>query len=286
MENLRIDEFNMNKIKANSNILIIGMRASGKSTLIKDILYHKKDSNIGGIFSKTERLSSFYSDFCPLDKIYNTFNKYVIIDEMKNSTDHIINVMDDCFNIASNWTINQEIKDMTDKTHNMMNIFSIQLALKFSKEFIDSFDYLFFMHESFINNIQRLHHYVPFIDNFNDFYKIFYRITKINHYNMLVVDNTLSSCKINDRIFWYRAEVNIPKFQITNYKQTIEIYESDEDESDECDSNESYVSSNKIKVNKCDSIDSDFSTESNMTISITNDNISINKNNIIVNIKL
>ena len=179
--NLSIKLFNMMQLKNKSNILIIGMICSSKSTLIRDILYHKKTSNIGAIFSKTEPLYRFYSDFCPHNTIYYNYNKYVVIDnieKMKNNKYNYINIMDNCLSFRTNWTKQPEMIDMMNKTSNVMNIFSIQFPLSFTKDFRDSFDYVFFMHEAFISNVKRLHSYASFIENFDDFNKIFTRYTK------------------------------------------------------------------------------------------------------------
>ena len=133
--------------------------------------------------------------------------------------------MDDCLSFRTNWTKQPEMIDMMNKTSNVMNIFSIQSPLSFTKDFRDSFDYVFFMHEAFISNVKRLHSYASFIENFDDFNKIFTRIFSTDYYNMMVIDNTQDSILIEDRIFWYKANVKLPKFEMTNYKNDITICE-------------------------------------------------------------
>ena len=283
--NLSINLFNM-KIKNKANILIIGMRCSGKSTLIRNILYHKRTNNIGAIFCRTEPLNKFYSDFCPINRIYYNYNKYVVIDNMKQIDN--INVMDDCMSFKTDWSKQPEIIDMMNSDN--INIFSIQYPYSFSEDFRDSFDYVFIMNEAFIHNKKRLHDYIPFIEDFDNFNKIMMRIFIVNNYNIMVIDNTTDSTLIEDRIFWYKAEVNLPKFEITNWKNDITIYEyygkdSDSDEEnikEPDDTNEVY--NNDIDKSTDSSIS--FDTNTKMNISINNDNIIINKNNITINIKL
>jgi len=283
--NLSINLFNM-KIKNKANILIIGMRCSGKSTLIRDILYHKRTNNIGAIFCRTEPLNRFYSDFCPINKIYYNYNKYVVIDNMKDIG--TINIMDDCMSIKTDWSKQPEIIDMMNSDN--INIFSIQFPYSFSEDFRDSFDYVFIMNEAFIHNKKRLHNYIPFIEDFDNFNKIMMQIFSVNNYNIMVIDNTTDSTLIEDRIFWYKAEVNLPKFEITNWKNDITVYEyygkdSDSDEEnikEPDDINEVY--NNDIDKSTDSSISFDIDTK--MNISINNDNIIINKNNITINIKL
>ena len=283
--NLSINLFNM-KIKNKANILIIGMRCSGKSTLIRDILYHKRTNNIGAIFCRTEPLNRFYSDFCPINKIYYNYNKYVVIDNMKDIG--TINIMDDCMSIKTDWSKQPEIIDVMNSDN--INIFSIQFPYSFSEDFRDSFDYVFIMNEAFTHNKKRLHNYIPFIEDFDNFNKIMMQIFSVNNYNIMVIDNTTDSTLIEDRIFWYKAEVNLPKFEITNWKNDITVYEyygkdSDSDEEnikEPDDINEVY--NNDIDKSTDSSIS--FDTNTKMNISINNDNIIINKNNITINIKL
>jgi GTPase SAR1 family protein len=236
--NLAISLFNLNSIKDNSNILIIGMRASGKSTLVRNIVYHKRDCNIGAVFSKTEHVNKFYSDFCPENTIYHEFNKFVVMDMVdKRKTveevDFTINIMDDCFSSKTDWTTNQEIVDMMDS--NMMNIFCIQFPQLFKQEFLDKIDYIFFMNESFISNRKRLYNYTNVVDNFEDFNRIFNHITTINHYNSLVVYNPRceNQSNIEEQIFWYKPVVDLPEFRIKNYIDKITIcnfYKSNDNE--------------------------------------------------------
>ena len=291
--NLSIKLFNMMEIKNNSNILIIGMQNSGKSTLIRDILYHKKNSSIGAIFSKTEPLNRFYSDFCPLNTIYYDYNKYIVIDNIENKKGFYINIIDDCMSFRKDWTDQKEILDMMDKKNNCMNIFSIKYPLLFNDEFRDMFDYVFFMHDAFISNIKRLHTYAPFIDEFSNFNKIFAQIFHVNYYNIMVIDNTTDSFLIEDRIFWYKATIDLPKFYITNYTNNITISEyygkninSDEDD-DIVEEKEDDIIVNKMTFsNNSDSssISEEISKNNNISITINKDNIIICKNNTTVNI--
>ena len=294
------------KIKNKANILIICMRCSGKSTLIRDILYHKRTNNIGAIFCRTEPLNRFYSDFCPINKIYYNYNKYVVIDNMKDIG--TINIMDDCMSIKTDWSKQPEIIDMMNSDN--INIFSIQFPYSFSEDFRDSFDYVFIMNEAFTHNKKRLHNYIPFIEDFDNFNKIMMQIFSVNNYNIMVIDNTTDSTLIEDRIFWYKANVKLPKFEMTNYKNDIticeyygknivsddEIGDSDEDDNKNIESNkidcsdsssdiymsESTHSFTKVTKNK----DINITKNKDINITINNDKIIVCKNNITVNILL
>ena len=83
-EILRIKELSLDKIHPNSlddkfggsKIVVIGKPGSGKSTLIKSILYAKKHLIPAGIiFSGTEDTNGYYSKFFPSTFIFNEYKK-------------------------------------------------------------------------------------------------------------------------------------------------------------------------------------------------------------------
>src|SRR5574343_339094 len=64
---IRIKKFNPMKLKAGEDVcLIIGKRNTGKSYLLKDLLYYIHNKfDIATVFSKTEHLNKFYEKFVP-----------------------------------------------------------------------------------------------------------------------------------------------------------------------------------------------------------------------------
>ena len=46
-------------------IVLIGRRDTGKSYLVRDLLYHKQDIPVGTVISGTEGANSFYSSIMP-----------------------------------------------------------------------------------------------------------------------------------------------------------------------------------------------------------------------------
>ena len=60
MQNLSLKKFNMNDIKDDKVVVFIGKRETGKSVLVRDLLYHKQDIPVGTVVSGTEGANSFY----------------------------------------------------------------------------------------------------------------------------------------------------------------------------------------------------------------------------------
>ena len=53
MANLNLKKFDMSKIGNGSIVVMIGKRNTGKSFLVKDLLYYKRDVPIGTVISAT-----------------------------------------------------------------------------------------------------------------------------------------------------------------------------------------------------------------------------------------
>jgi hypothetical protein len=87
MENTQIDlkKFDMNKLRYNQDgtflnpcIAMIAKRNSGKSWLIRDIMYNLKDIPGGCIIAPTDKMSGFYKNFVPESYIYYEYNNDII----------------------------------------------------------------------------------------------------------------------------------------------------------------------------------------------------------------
>ena len=63
--NLQLKKFKPESIADDKVIVFIGKRNTGKSTLVKDIMYHKKHLPAGIVLSGTEEGNHFYSEFIP-----------------------------------------------------------------------------------------------------------------------------------------------------------------------------------------------------------------------------
>lgn len=76
--NLQMKKFDMSSIKDDSVLVFIGRRNTGKSFLVKDCLYHKRDMPIGTIISGTESASGYYGKFSPSLFIHYEFSSELV----------------------------------------------------------------------------------------------------------------------------------------------------------------------------------------------------------------
>ena len=63
--NLELKKFDINEIKDDKVVVLIGKRDTGKSFLCRDILYHHMNIPVGQVISGTEGANQFYSKIIP-----------------------------------------------------------------------------------------------------------------------------------------------------------------------------------------------------------------------------
>ena len=86
---LELKKFDMKSIqfKPNENkgpvIVLIGKRDTGKSFLVRDLLYYQQDIPIGTVISGTEEGNGFYGKLVPKLFIHNEYNTAIIENILK-----------------------------------------------------------------------------------------------------------------------------------------------------------------------------------------------------------
>ena len=229
---LRLKKFDIKKMEDHCTIAMIAKRASGKSFLTKEILYHKRHLPTTIIISKTEKLNKFYGDFVPDIFIYNTFNTNILsrlyerqakISEDNNQRrkkgkrtkdDRIMLVMDDCMSSKGSWVKDENILELffNGRHHHISFILTMQFSLGIPPEMRSNFDYIFLLAEDFISNRKRLYdHYAGMFPSFDIFQQVFTEVT--DNYGCMVIDNRVRSKNITDKVFWYKAK-KVPEFKM------------------------------------------------------------------------
>ena len=87
--NLELKRFDMKSISFKPNeskgpvIVLIGRRDTGKSFLVRDLLYYHQDIPIGTVISGTEEGNGFYGKMVPKLFIHNEYNTAIIENILK-----------------------------------------------------------------------------------------------------------------------------------------------------------------------------------------------------------
>ena len=80
---LELKKFDITKITDDKVVVMIGKRNTGKSFLIRDLLYHHTDLPIGTVISGTESANHFYGNMVPKVLIHDEYKAPIIDNAVK-----------------------------------------------------------------------------------------------------------------------------------------------------------------------------------------------------------
>jgi len=225
-QELQLKKFDMNKIKGNSVVLLIGKRDTGKSFLCRDILFNHKDIPVGQVISGTESANQFYSEIVPKLFIHDDFSPEIIQNMLKRQKIMIGNknkgencdpraflIMDDCLHDNS-WAKEKSMRYvfMNGRHYSLLFILTMQFALGIPPNLRTNVDFIFILRENYVSNRKRLYeHYAGMFPSFDIFCTVMDQCTE--DYECLVIHNNAKSNKLTDQVFWYKANDH-PFFRI------------------------------------------------------------------------
>nr|QFG74530.1 MAG: hypothetical protein [Megaviridae environmental sample] len=231
---LKIKRFDIKGMAEHATIAMIAKRASGKSYLTREILFHNRHIPTTLVISKTEKLNKFYGNFVPDIYIYNEYNNTILSkiydrqarlsedntrrkqEGKKLKDDRLMLIMDDCMSSKGSWVKEQQILELffNGRHHHVSFILTMQFALGIPPEMRSNFDYIFLLAEDFITNRKRLYeHYAGMFPTFDVFQQVFSEITQ--DYGVMVINNRVHSTDITQKVFWYKAK-DTPDFTVGN----------------------------------------------------------------------
>jgi hypothetical protein len=273
---LELSKFNMKNIsfKATENkgpvIVLIGRRDTGKSFLVRDLLYHHQDIPVGTVISGTEAGNGFYSKYVPKLFIHDEYNTIIIENilkrqkavlkqinkDIKNYNKSTIDprtfvILDDCL-YDNTWARDKMMRlmFMNGRHWKLMLIITMQYPLGIPPNLRTNIDYVFILREPYIANRKRIYeNYAGMFPTFESFVQIMDQCTE--NYECLVINNNSKSNKLQDQIFWYKAESHENfKLGSKEFWQLSEKLDSDDDEVNNYNPENSKRKGPKINVKK------------------------------------
>jgi len=221
---LEIDEFNPKKAQCDRVWLIIGARNTGKSVLLKDLIYQtqRKTDLIMGM-TQTKSTAKMFEEFMPKSFVYSDGYNYEKTEEFlgiasdlaqREKIRHVTLVMDD---------VNFDQKILKSKTQQNLHlngrhyhtcIFNTsQFSMLVPTTIRANCDYIIALKETIRANRRRLfEHYFGIFESFAEFERVFMECTK--NYGAMILDRTQSSGRVEDLIKYYRAKTDTPPFKI------------------------------------------------------------------------
>ena len=215
---IQIKKFNMNKITSDKVVVLIGKRNTGKSFLVKDILFNHRNVPVGQAISGTEAANQFYGKIIPKVFIHEEYNDQIIsniikrqklmVEKLKqnpNMDPRVFLILDDCL-YDNSWTKNTDIRSifMNGRHYKILFLLTMQYALGIPPNLRTNIDYVFILRENYVSNRKRLYeHYAGMFPSFDIFCQVMDQCTE--NYECLVIDNNAKSNQLTDQVFWYKA---------------------------------------------------------------------------------
>jgi hypothetical protein len=209
-------------------IVLIGRRDTGKSYLVRDLLYHHRDIPIGTVISGTEAGNGFYSSHIPKLFIHDEYSSGIIENILKRQKSVMKEVnkqiqmyksskidprtfviLDDCL-YDNSWAKDKLMRllFMNGRHWKVLLILTMQYPLGILPNLRTNIDYVFILREPYIANRKRIYeNYAGMFPTFESFCQVMDQCTE--NYECLVIDNNVKSNKLSEQIFWYKADSTI-----------------------------------------------------------------------------
>ena len=228
---LELRKFDMKSIqfKPNENkgpvVVLIGKRDTGKSFLVRDLLYYQQDIPIGTVISGTEEGNGFYGKMVPRLFIHNEYNSAIIENILKrqrtvlkqvkkemetykhtNIDPRAFVILDDCL-YDNTWSRDKLMRllFMNGRHWKVMLVITMQYPLGIPPTLRTNIDYVFILRENYIANRKRIYeNYAGMFPTFEAFCQVMDQCTE--NYECLVINNNSKSNKLNDQVFYYKAD--------------------------------------------------------------------------------
>lgn len=219
---LKLRRFSFDMMSKSETIAVIAKRKSGKSVLLRDLLYHFRDIPIGTVISPTEKLNKSYSKIVPPIFIHNDYKEEVIervlkrqsmiIDNMERDPDfsgvdpHAFLLLDDCM-FDNSWQKSANMREIfyNGRHYKLMFLLSLQYSMGLNIGMRNNLDWIFLFKETIYANKKRLYEYFAgMFQSQQVFNSVLDQVT--DNYGCLVIHNGSSSTKITDQVFWFKAE--------------------------------------------------------------------------------
>jgi hypothetical protein len=247
-----IRKFDMKMIQQDSVCIFLGKRRTGKSTLVKDLLYHHRDMPMATVISGTEESNGFFKKIVPPLFIHGEYNPVILERFMKcqrmimqklqkgkeagvqmNMDPRTFFIMDDCM-YDDSWTHDKNIRYlfMNGRWLKVFLLITMQYPLGIMPSLRTNVDYVFILREPYISNRKRIYdNYGAAFPSFEFFCQVMDQCTQ--NYECLVINNTTQSNKLEDIVFWYKADANLPNFRLGSpeiWAQSLQYSKEKDDE--------------------------------------------------------
>lgn len=229
-ETLNLRKFDITWIKCTHTVVMLGRRNTGKSFVVRDLLYYHRDVPAGAVICPTEGVNPTYSRFIPSVFIHEEYNASIVDNLMARQRKlkleiqeqemqygscpydpRVFLIMDDCGADADAWARTKQIKNlfMNGRHSNVLVLITMQYPMGIPPDIRGNIDFVFILRENVVANRKRIwDNYAGIFPTFEMFQDVLNQCTE--DYEMLVIANGVNSNVITDCVFWYKAEAHPP----------------------------------------------------------------------------
>ena len=214
--NYKLRKFDMRWIARNKRVIFIGKTETGKSTLVKDLLYHHRKIPKGICISGTQDGIEDYSKLIPNIYIYEEYDKEIVEKLIKSQRkakkegrlEDCFFILDDCL-YDDKWTKDKIMKYIffNSRHDRILFLLTMQFPLGIPPALRANVDFVFILRENIISNRERIYkQYAGMFPSFDVFCSVMDQCTE--NYECLVIHNASKSNRFEDQVFWYKADMH------------------------------------------------------------------------------
>lgn len=234
VEKLRLKKFDMAKVGDNKVLVFIGKRNTGKSVLVLDYLTHNLDIPIGTVVSPTDEFNCTFKGKVPDIFIHSEISSKLLksfLTRQENQTkkatkDPTIDpraflVLDDCMADSTSWVNDRTIKFLFMNGRHVKTtlIITLQDPVGIPPKLRSNIDYVFVCKDTNRQNREKLFKmYAGMFTSFQEFEDTMLQCC--DNYNCMVLYKNSQSYKIEDQVFWYKADLE----RVKNFRTCAPIY--------------------------------------------------------------
>lgn len=225
---LELRKFDISKLRDDSVVLYIGPRNSGKSTNLFDTLRYHTSIPIGVVISGTESANHSFERVIPKMLIYEEYETSIVekfLDRQKKIMDQVnaekkkygrtdidpraFLIMDDCM-YDNQWVNERAIRYifLNGRHLKIFCLLTMQYCMGIPPMLRANVDYVFINRNNMVKEREKIYHqYAGMFPSFDVFNTVMSQTTE--NYECLVIDKKSQSNKLEDQVFWYRADTNV-----------------------------------------------------------------------------
>jgi hypothetical protein len=247
-QTLKLEEFKVSSLIKDSDgeyihprIVMIAPSGSGKSWIVRNIMYEMNDIPCGTVIAPTDKMNKFYDDFMPASFIHHEYRSEIVpkilgrqmkileknetrIKEHKKIIDpRTFFIMDDCMATKNLWVKDPKILEIMNQGRHfkLTFILTLQYCLGIEPELRTQFNYIFLLGDDNAASRRKLwEHWAGVFPKFDLFEQVFLQVT--NDYGCMVINNRIKTTDLTKKVFWFKAK-KVPDFKIGD-KQFLKFH--------------------------------------------------------------